>query len=593
MTYGTIRGCARRRVVGWVTGLFCVCPGVVIAQGRSLPLPPGVTPLPQALPPVGQQAPLPAPALRIPSPERPDRASPGLDALPAALRNRPLTINDAVAIALATNRTLALAGEALLRAQGRTLETRSAFNPTLAATLTYLRLNQANSIEFPDVNNPGQTQVIPLLNDSQRQIGVQATLPIDLVGLLRAANDQARFQEVALRLDINRVRNQIVLDVKTAFYDALRAQALVEVAEANLRNTVARYEEAEKKLRAGTVARFDVIRAQTDIAQAQQQWIQARNTLSLSLAALNNAMGIDINTPITLTAEGAVETPPGVAPPGSAPPASPITGLLLPSGAQLAVAGRQDASGKSAASGDGTALSPADRVVAADPLPGGELFETLREEALALRPEVMQADANIAAARKGIVLARRSVLPSFGLSWNLNYAPDTAGFAPIITTWQAVAQVTIPLYDGGLARARGRQARAEVATAETNRRAVVDQIVLEVRQAYLNLLQARDRVAVANQALAQAQEAFRLARVRYEAGVTAVAGVSPQIELSDAQTALVQAQSNQINALYDYNNARARLDRAVGRYAFVNNGPGYPAPPSARVLGHSNGSGNP
>ncbi|MCS6777964.1 MAG: TolC family protein [Chloroherpetonaceae bacterium] len=594
MTHGTIRVCARKRIITAITVLLAsVCPAVAIGQGTPLPLPPGVTPLPQALPPVGPQAPLPAPALRIPSPEKPDRVSPGLDALPAALRKRPLTIQDAVAIALATNRTLALAGEALLRAQGRTLETRSAFNPTLAATLTYLRLNQANSIEFPDVNNPGQTQVIPLLNDSQRQIGVQATLPIDLAGLLRAANDQARFQEVALRLDINRVRNQIVLDVKTAFYDALRAQALVEVAEANLRNTVARYEEADKKLRAGTVARFDVIRAQTDIAQAQQQWIQARNTLSLSLAALNNAMGIDINTPITLTAEGAVETPPGVAPPGSTIPAPPITGLALPSGLQLAVAGKQGTPDKSAPPADATALSPADRIVAADPLPGDELFETLRDEALALRPEIMQADANIAAAKKGIVLARRSVLPSFGLSWNLNYAPDTAGFAPIITTWQAVAQVTIPLYDGGLARARSRQARADVATAETNRRAVVDQIVLEVRQAYLNLLQARDRVAVANQALAQAQEAFRLARVRYEAGVTAVAGVSPQIELSDAQTALVQAQSNQINALYDYNNARARLDRAVGRYAFVNNGPGYPAPPSGKVLGHSSGGGNP
>lgn len=504
-------------------------------------------------------------------------------ALSAALQNRPLTINDAVSIALATNRTLALTGAALYRAQGRSEETRAAFNPTLSGTLTYLRLNQSNSIEFPDPNNPGQTQTIPLVNDSQRQIGAQATLPIDIVGLLRAANDQAKFQEVAIRLDINRARNQIVLDVKTAFYDALRAQALVTIAEANLQNTITRYEEAEKKLRAGVVARFDVIRAQTDIAAAQQQVIQAKNTLSLALASLNFALGIDVNTPLTLTGEGAVEMPPGVAPPTVfAPPAivspdSPLPPAPVPD-LSLSRAGNE-------APFQNTQPSPVASAIVSDPLKIGEDFEGLIEEAIALRPEIMQADASIAAARKGIVLARRSTLPSFGLAWNLNYAPDTAGFAPIVTTWSAQAVVAIPLFDGGVARARGRQARADLATSETNRRAATDQVSLEVRQAYLTLWQSRDRVAVANQALAQAQEAFRLARVRYDAGVTGQAGISPQLELSDAQTALTQAQSNQVNALYDYNNSRSRLDRAIGRYAFVANGAGYTAPPSPKTLG--------
>jgi outer membrane protein TolC len=112
----------------------------------------------------------------------------------------------------------------------------------------------------------------------------------------------------------------------------------------------------------------------------------------------------------------------------------------------------------------------------------------------------------------------------------------------------------------------------------------VDAVLLEVRQGYLNLLQARDRVAVANRALAQATEAYRLARVRFEAGVSQAQGVSPLLELSDAQNALTQAEDNQVNALYDYNNFRSRLDKAIGRYAFVANGPGFTAPPSAKTL---------
>lgn len=579
------------RCAAWVarTSLTLLITTAAILPGKTQNqpppnLPPGVTPLPQTLPPTGLQAPLPAPALPIPKPDKPDKASPGQDALATAMQNRPLTINDVVAIALATNRNLALTGEALMRAEGRSSETRTAFNPTLNATLTYLRLNQSNSIQFPDPNNPGTTQTIPLVNDSQRQIGVQATLPLDIAGLLRAATDQAKFQEVSLRLDINRARNQIVLDVKSAFYDALRAQALIQIAEANLQNSILRYEEAEKKLRAGVVARFDVIRTQTDIAQAQQQVIQARSNLSLAFAALNNVIGLNINTPLTLTGEGAVETPPGIAPPGPPPP--PGTGTEPapnPSPEKRVEAG--SVAGQNSPGVQDPIVNPQTTIVT-DPLKLGEDYEGLLEEAIALRPEIMQADATIAAAKKGIQLARRSTLPSFGLAWNLNYAPDTAGFAPIVTTWSAQAQIAIPLYDGGLARARGRQARADLATSETNRRAATDIVTLEVRQAYLNLLQARDRVAVANRALAQAQEGFRLARVRYDAGVAVQSGISPQLELSDAQTALTQAQNNQVNALYDYNNSRSRLDRAIGRYAFVNNGPGFPAPPSPKVLGN-------
>jgi outer membrane protein TolC len=140
--------------------------------------------------------------------------------------------------------------------------------------------------------------------------------------------------------------------------------------------------------------------------------------------------------------------------------------------------------------------------------------------------------------------------------------------------------VGFPIYDGGTARARVQQQQAAIALAETSRRQAVDQVQLDVQQAYLALVQARQRVAVANVEVSQARESFRVSRVRYQAGVSQQVGVSPQLELSNAQISLTQAESNQVNALYDYNSARAQLDRAVGRYAFAGFGPGYEKPPS-------------
>jgi len=79
-----------------------------------------------------------------------------------------------------------------------------------------------------------------------------------------------------------------------------------------------------------------------------------------------------------------------------------------------------------------------------------------------------------------------------------------------------------------------------------------------VRQAYLNLQDAQKRLEVARKGLEQATEALRLARVRFEAGV------SPQLEISDAELAFTQAQTNLVNAQFDYLDAYAALLRAIG-----------------------------
>ena len=513
---------------------------------------PGVIVLPTTPPPTSLQAPLPKPALAPAAPDKPILASPTLKDLQARVGTQPLTLDDAVALALGINRSIALAQESLLRAQGRTAETRAALNPTLGANANYTRLDQGQS-----ANIGGRP--VTLISADQPSLGLSATLPLDIAGLLRTATDQARFQEISARLDINRTRNQIVLDVKSGFYDVLRGQALVAVATENLQNSLDRLDDANKRYRAGVVARFDVLRAQTDVLNAQQGAISARSQVSLAIANLNGAIGLDINTPLQVTAAGAVTEPPVPAPTAAQPPEPAVPPGNDPPAMRLQVPD-----------------------VRFDSLNLGPDYDAVSREAIQTRPEILEADANIAAARKGIALARRSQLPALGLTVGGLYSPNAAGFAPRTTTAQAVVSLSLPIFDGGVARARVQEARADVATAETNRRQAADLVALEVRSSYLQLVQARDRVAVSSQALTQAQEAFRLARVRYNAGVAVQAGISPLLEVSDAQAALTQAQSNRVNALYDYNNSRARLDKAAGRYSFVNSGPGYAAPPAIK-----------
>ena len=532
--------------------------------------------IPTAPPPTGLQSPLPAATNPIPTLKATALSSPTLIQLRGRVPNRPLTIDDAVAIALGNNRNLGLAVEALSRTQGRVSETRAALNPTLGAGFNYTRLNTGQSAKIGGNS-------ITIVNADQPVLSLSATLPIDISGSLRTAVQQSQFQEIAARIDINRARNQIVLDTKTAFYNILRYQALVAVAQDTLQNTLDRLSDAQKKFTAGTVARFDVIRAETDVANARQQLITANSNVSFSLATLNSNMGISIDSPITVTAGNSIETPPGVAPAAAYTPEAPVSpNNTTPANSPADASGNPSSNQTGNASDNSAANRIANSVaLISDPISYGADYKAVVNEALTTRPEVLEADANLAAAQKGIQLARRSSLPALNLSLGTQYSPNAAGFSPQTTSGSLVVGFSFPIFDGGVSRARVQQARADVGTAETERRNTVDSVNLEVRNAYLTLVQARDRVAVANQGLAEAQESFRLSRVRYNNGVSTL------VEVSDAQAALTQAGQNQVNALYDYNNARASLDKAAGRYSYVRNAPGYPTPPSTKVTGGS------
>ncbi len=434
--------------------------------------------------------------------------------------SRTLTIDQAVDLGVTNSKNLRLAAEAVNKARGRTNENRTGFLPTVGSDVTLTHLDEGSSFTLTDQN--GNPVTVPIVKQDQKTVGINASVPIDIVGQIRAAVQVAEFQEIAARLDYNRTRNQTVLDIKNAYYDVLRAKAFVIVSEQSLTNSTDRLRIAEANLRAGTGTRFDVLRAQTDVANAQQSLIAAKNQVNLKTATLNNVLSLDQNTPLQV-------------------------------------------------------------VEATEPAIPAKDFNSAVDEAYKVRPEVLQSDAFIRAAEKGVYIALRSQLPTFGLAWNFSYAPDQGGFTPRETSWAATAKLSIPIFEGGLAKARTQQARSDVNTQKVNKQVTLDTVALDVRQAYLAMTEAQDRLAVTDTALIQAQEQYRLAKIRFETGVTQTPGASPLLEISDAQTALTQAQNNQVNAKYDLQNAKARLDRAIGRYAYSANAkPGLPAPKPAR-----------
>jgi outer membrane protein TolC len=118
---------------------------------------------------------------------------------------------------------------------------------------------------------------------------------------------------------------------------------------------------------------------------------------------------------------------------------------------------------------------------------------------------------------------------------------------------------SIPLSDGGLRSAQVREAQAKAVQARReldSQRLKADR---DVRVAYANLSAADQNTRASMEAVAQAEEEHRVAKLRYDAGKGIL------LEVLDSLTALVRAKVNYSQALYDYSTARDDLDRAVGR----------------------------
>jgi len=127
-----------------------------------------------------------------------------------------------------------------------------------------------------------------------------------------------------------------------------------------------------------------------------------------------------------------------------------------------------------------------------------------------------------------------------------------------ITGWQAMIVAEYSFLDGGVNKAKLEQAEINLTQVDQSEKQVRQLIEFEVRSAYLNMKEAEKLIKVAEEGIKNSQESFRIAQVKYNEGI------ATNTEVIDAQSTLIEAETNHLNALYDYNTARAALVKAIG-----------------------------
>jgi outer membrane protein len=178
------------------------------------------------------------------------------------------------------------------------------------------------------------------------------------------------------------------------------------------------------------------------------------------------------------------------------------------------------------------------------------------EIAMDQRADLKQIDLQLSAAEEEIKKSRAAYLPSLNLAGN--YEVDTERFDESGDSYTVGAIVTLNLFSGNLTSAKVREAQAAQRQIQALRRNLKQRVLVETRQAYLQADNAWRRIEVARAAVVQAEEALRIVGNRYKNGLFTV------VDLLNSELAMLQARTNQLQAVHDYMVAKVSLMLAAG-----------------------------
>ena len=434
-------------------------------------------------------------------------ASSGLEAAESATNtaawlSRPLSLAEAIALALQNNANVLRGKSDIEGAYGVVVQNRSVGLPHVRSSGNFTKTERSFIETFPSFG-PFQ---IPQ-PDKTWAVGVQVTQGIYEGGRINSAYRTANLTKEQALAQYQAVIADTLLDVQVAYYDVLLAGELITVQEASVNLLSRELRDTQNRFEAGTVPRFNVLRAEVELANAQPRLIRAKNASRIARNNLAISLGFDVprnvweNIPLQLSDK--LE-------------AQPLE-VQLPA-----------------------ALG----------------------EALARRPELVVLRKAEGLRQEQITTAKSGYKPAVELF--AGYGARNSSFSddPLqeIHGWNTGVQFSWDIFDGLLTKGRVQQAQALLTRARVDVSDTARRIEQEVRTAYSTFIEAREVLESQRKVQEQAEEALRLAIARNEAGA------GTQLDVLSAQTALTEARSTQVQALREYAVARARLERAIGQH---------------------------
>jgi outer membrane protein len=418
-------------------------------------------------------------------------------------QKRPLSLDEAIAAGLETSPGLHASRMKVESSAAKSREVASGRLPAFKFGGGYTRLSEVPPFEVTLPISPNPIVVSQnYFNTYNLRLGVQQ--PLFTGFRLQAGAESARMLEQSAGRDLEKDRAEFIFAVKSAYWGLARAREIETVVDETIRQVGEHLKDVRAFFEQGLVTKNDVLRTELELSNAEIMRIDARNAAEVALSSLDSLLGLALDTDVDLTT---------------------------------------------------SPESQASRLPAAEEIPAGAVP--------ADRPDLKAAELRIKASELNLKAVRGGFYPQVMLSGNYYYLRPNARFMPALDqfkgTWDVSLSVSFDIWNWGLTRSQTEQAKAQVAQARDARKILEDQAALEVTQSRLSLARARDKVPVAGQAVALAEENLRMTRERFKQGVAL------NTDVLDADAALLQAKVNRTQAAIDLVLAQARLEKALGR----------------------------
>jgi outer membrane protein len=417
-----------------------------------------------------------------------------------------MTLQDCLNLALQQNPQILKAQQEIRRAKGVIVETRAAGIPQITASGSGQMIDKSaiDAFKFTTTNGASATSTVFGNQQQPWSAQVQASQLLYQGGRVRSGVRAAELSSQIAGLDFQRIVADTILEVRKEFYQILLNQALVEVREESVTLLEQQLLDAQSRYDVGSVPRFNVLRAEVELANAKPPLIRAQNDLRLSKENLVKLLAID-----------------------------------------------------SAQKNDFTSINFEGKLVYEHR--AWELPDAL-QQAINQRPELQAAERQIGVAKANVKVASSGYQPEASIFGNYGWHDYTFANDPSDTRqgWVAGASVSWALFDGMLTRGKVSEARALLEESNLDYADTRRQVELEVRQGYSDYLQTLELIEAQKKTVEEAEESLRLAEARFRAGT------GTQLDVLSAQTALSDARSNEVQALHDYNVAIATLERVTG-----------------------------
>jgi len=408
-----------------------------------------------------------------------------------------VTLDDCITAALRNNPDLRAATERVQAARAALQQARSAYYPTLGSSVTYARTDNPPQAFMMMLNQRSVSMQSDFNNPPDTDnlaLGLGLKYPLFDFGRRSLDTAMAREGSEIQQLVLQGLQNELVHQVARGYFSVLQASAYVAVQEESVQTLEESLRVANERFKAGSAVKTDVLNLDVQLAQANEDLIRARNGVRLTLAALNTAIG-----------------------------------------ANLA----------------GSSNMPAVVELPATPPPEHEDPAVLQD-----RPELQAARKGATVQRNALQKARKQYWPTVNAYGSLDW--NSAVSSDFERSYLVGVMAEVDLFDGFRrqsvttgAKAQARAAEAEVAKAANN-------LALDLTAASIQAGEAWERLEVARKSIANAEEALRITRERYQQGAANLP------ELLTAQVGLTGTRTRNVAARYDYLTALSNLQRARG-----------------------------